>query len=148
MGVVTRHLPAHHVVPATLRHHRIRNVSPGRCRGGSLPGHGAGGGEPRQHQQRGPQPQPHQPHHPHRPQGMCFLLYTGGDEEKLSCMARAACESPVAADNYLAAAKLWYKMHKLIQAVPFNTKYTAIMETIYDASEHAKKGGECTKYSW
>ena len=71
--------------------------------------------------------------------GMCFLLYTGGDEEKLSCMARAACESPVAADNYLAAAKLWYKMHKLIQAVPFNTKYTAIMETIYDASEHAKK---------
>ena len=27
----------------------------------------------------------------------------------------------------------------LIQAVPFNTKYTAIMETIYDASEHAKK---------
>merc|ERR1719297_349140 len=80
--------------------------------------------------------------------GMCFLLYTGGDEEKLSCMARAACDSPVAADNYLAAAKLWYKMHKLIQAVPFNTKYTAIMETIYDASEHAKKGGECTKYSW
>merc|ERR1712179_236539 len=34
--------------------------------------------------------------------GMCFLLYTGGDEDKLSCMARAACESPVAADNYLA----------------------------------------------
>ena len=49
--------------------------------------------------------------------GMCFLLYTGGDEEKLSCMARAACESPVAADNYLAAAKLWYKMHKLIQVL-------------------------------
>merc|ERR1719410_1934187 len=33
--------------------------------------------------------------------GMCFLLYTGGDENKLSCVARAACESPVAADNYL-----------------------------------------------
>merc|ERR1711868_360166 len=65
--------------------------------------------------------------------GMCFLLYTSGDEDKLSCMARAACESPVAADNYLAAAKMWYKMHKLIQAVPFNTKYTAIMETIYSA---------------
>merc|ERR1712001_148682 len=45
--------------------------------------------------------------------GMCFLLYTGGDEDKLSCMARAACESP------LAAAKLWYTMNKLIQAVPF-----------------------------
>ena len=102
---------------------------------------------------------PNQICHNFPPAGMCFLLYTGGDEEKLSCMARAACESPVAADNYLAAAKLWYKMHKLIQvlyctillyctvlyytvliqAVPFNTKYTAIMETIYDASEHAKK---------
>merc|ERR1719291_70532 len=27
--------------------------------------------------------------------GICFLLYTGGDEEKLSCIARAACDSPV-----------------------------------------------------
>jgi len=80
--------------------------------------------------------------------GMCFLLYTGGDESKLNCMARAACESPVAADNYLAAAKMWYKMHKLIQAVPFNEKYTVIMETVYSASEHAKQGGECSKYSW
>merc|ERR1711976_526823 len=80
--------------------------------------------------------------------GMCFLLYTGGDEDKLSCMARAACESPVAADNYLAAAKMWYKMHKLIQAVPFNEKYTVIMETVSSAAEHAKKGGECSKYNW
>merc|ERR1711971_400963 len=80
--------------------------------------------------------------------GMCFLLYTGGDEDKLGCMARAACESPVAADNYLAAAKMWYKMHKLIQAVPFNEKYTVIMETVYSAAEHAKKGGECSKYNW
>merc|ERR1712168_418591 len=55
--------------------------------------------------------------------GMCFLLYTGGDNEKLDCVARAACESPVSADNYLAAAKMWYKMHKLIQAVPFSEKY-------------------------
>merc|ERR1712026_88068 len=39
--------------------------------------------------------------------GMCFLLYTGGDESKLSCIARAACESPSEADNYLSAAKLW-----------------------------------------
>merc|ERR1719150_2290899 len=80
--------------------------------------------------------------------GMCFLLYTGGDEDKLSCVARAACESPVAADNYLAAAKMWYKMHKLIQAVPFSEKYSVIMETLYDASEHAKTGGNCSKYNW
>merc|ERR1712244_204238 len=80
--------------------------------------------------------------------GMCFLLYTGGDEEKLNCVARAACESPVAADNYLAAAKMWYKMHKLIQAVPFSEKYNVIMETLYSASEHAKAGGNCSKYNW
>merc|ERR1711981_165009 len=80
--------------------------------------------------------------------GMCFLLYTGGDEEKLNCVARAACESPVSADNYLAAAKMWYKMHKLIQAVPFSEKYNVIMETLYSASEHAKSGGQCSKYNW
>merc|ERR1719216_811109 len=45
--------------------------------------------------------------------GMCFLLYTGGDE------------------------------HKLSQAVPFSEKYSVIMETLYDASEHAKTGGNC-----
>merc|ERR1712066_633456 len=80
--------------------------------------------------------------------GMCFLLYTGGDESKLNCVARAACESPVAADNYLSAAKMWYKMHKLIQAVPFSEKYNVVMETLYDASEHAKSGGNCSKYNW
>merc|ERR1711971_734623 len=81
--------------------------------------------------------------------GMCFLLYTGGDEEKLSCIAGAACDSPVSADNYLAAAKLWYKMHNIIKAIPFNTKYQTIMETVYDAAEFSKNGGECSaKYNW
>merc|ERR1712051_608398 len=73
--------------------------------------------------------------------GICFLLYTGGDESKLNCVARAA-------DNYLSAAKMWYKMHKLIQAVPFSEKYNVVMETLYDASEHAKSGGNCSKYNW
>merc|ERR1719464_2061747 len=81
--------------------------------------------------------------------GMCFLLYTGGDEEKLNCVARAACESPVAADNYLAAAKMWYKMHNIIKAIPFNAKYQTIMETVYEASEFSKDGGDCAaKYNW
>merc|ERR1712088_492705 len=57
-------------------------------------------------------------------------------------------EAPVAADNYLSAAKMWYKMHKLIQAVPFSEKYNVVMETLYDASEHAKSGGNCSKYNW
>merc|ERR1712180_513745 len=47
--------------------------------------------------------------------GLCFLLLTGGDEEKLSCVQRSACESPISAANYLQAAKMWYKMHKLIK---------------------------------
>merc|ERR1712223_1306205 len=81
--------------------------------------------------------------------GMCFLLYTGGDEEKLNCIARAACESPVSADNYLAAAKMWYKMHNIIKAIPFNAKYQTIMETVYEAAEFSKDGGECAaKYAW
>merc|ERR1712025_1415020 len=81
--------------------------------------------------------------------GMCFLLYTGGDEEKLNCIARAACESPVSADNYLAAAKMWYKMHNIIKAIPFNAKYQTIMETVYEAAEYSKDGGECAaKYNW
>ena len=81
--------------------------------------------------------------------GMCFLLYTGGDAEKLSCVARAACESPASADNYLAAAKMWYKMHKLIKAVPFTEKYQTVMQTVYQASEFAKEGGDCTsQYGW
>ena len=29
---------------------------------------------------------------------------------------RAACESPISASNYLQAAKMWYKMHKIIKA--------------------------------
>jgi len=80
--------------------------------------------------------------------GMCFLLYTGGDDEKLSCIKRSACESPVSADNYLSAAKLWYKMHKVIKVIPFSTKYQTIMESVYEASEHAKDGGNCAEFSW
>ena len=38
--------------------------------------------------------------------GMCFLLYTGGDERKRNCLARAACDSPVTADSYMTAAKM------------------------------------------
>jgi len=80
--------------------------------------------------------------------GMCFLLLTGGDEEKLSCVQRAACESPISAGNYLTAAKLWYKMHKIIKVVPFQEKYQNIMVSVNDAMEHANTGGSCEKYDW
>jgi len=47
--------------------------------------------------------------------GMCFLMYTSGVEEKLSCIQRSACEDPKAAVDYLSAAKYWWKMHKLMK---------------------------------
>jgi hypothetical protein len=48
--------------------------------------------------------------------GMCFLMYTSGAEEKLSCVRRTACEDPYLATDYITAAKMWYKMHKLMQS--------------------------------
>merc|ERR1711970_590655 len=80
--------------------------------------------------------------------GMCFLLLTGGDEEKLSCVQRAACESPISAGNYLQAAKMWYKMHKIIKVIPFQEKYQNIMVSVNDAMEHSNAGGACEKYEW
>jgi len=80
--------------------------------------------------------------------GMCFLLLTGGEEEKLSCVQRAACESPVSARNYLHAAKMWYKMHKLIKAIPFEEKYQGIMVSVNEAMEHGNSGSSCEKYLW
>jgi hypothetical protein len=48
--------------------------------------------------------------------GMCFLMYTSGAEEKLECVKRTACEDPYLATDYITAAKMWYKMHKLIKS--------------------------------
>merc|ERR1711862_711061 len=56
---------------------------------------------------------------------MCFLLYTNGDETKLSCIARATCESPDVSGDYLKAAKLWYKMHKMLDWSPTTRSTTA-----------------------
>lgn len=47
--------------------------------------------------------------------GMCFMMYTSGAMEKLSCIQRSACEDPKTATDYLTAAKMWYKMHKLMK---------------------------------
>ncbi len=47
--------------------------------------------------------------------GMCFMMYTSGSEEKLSCIQRSACEDPKTATDYLTAAKMWYKIHKLMK---------------------------------
>merc|ERR1712241_258328 len=80
--------------------------------------------------------------------GMCFLLYTNGDEEKLNCLSRAVCESPEVGSNYLAAAKLWYEMHKLISAVPYSEKYTRVVEALNSANSLGLDGGDCSRFNW
>ena len=46
--------------------------------------------------------------------GMCFIMYTSGAEEKLSCIQRTACEDPKTASEYSTAAKMVYKLHKML----------------------------------
>lgn len=82
--------------------------------------------------------------------GMCFLMYTSGAEEKLDCVRRTACEDPYLATDYITAAKMWYKIHKLMKSyVPFEEKYSKIMYAVQEASDFGKTGAECaTQYPW
>ena len=48
--------------------------------------------------------------------GMCFLMYTSGDESKFDCVQRTVCEDPYLASDYLTAAKMWYKMHNMLKS--------------------------------
>merc|ERR1719225_2501782 len=54
--------------------------------------------------------------------GMCFIMYTSGAEEKLSCIQRTACEDPMTASEYATSAKMVYKLHKML-GMDFNPKY-------------------------
>merc|ERR1712227_62897 len=60
---------------------------------------------------------------------------TGGDYDKLECVARSACESPVSADKILRAAKLWKEMHD-------------IMDKVHEAIQHGKTEKSCEAYRW
>merc|ERR1711981_946321 len=82
--------------------------------------------------------------------GMCFLLYTSGQDEKMECIARAACESPVSAGKFSQAAKLWYKMHTIMGSiVPFQEKYVTILSTLDEAKEYGASNLDCSaKYNW
>lgn len=79
--------------------------------------------------------------------GMCFLMYTSGSEEKLSCMQRAACNDLTVADKYYSAGKMWYNMQKTL-GFPVPEKYTKVMNAVHDATEYAKLGGDCSAYQW
>merc|ERR1712242_403478 len=54
--------------------------------------------------------------------GMCFIMYTSGSEEKLTCLQRTACEDPKTASEYSTAAKMVYKLHKML-GLNFSPKY-------------------------
>merc|ERR1711953_846930 len=79
--------------------------------------------------------------------GMCFLMYTSGAIEKLSCIQRAACEDVRAAEKYYMAGKMWYKMHSML-SLPFPESYEGILRGVEVAKEHGKMGGDCSVYPW
>lgn len=80
--------------------------------------------------------------------GLCFMQFTSGDLDKMSCVQRAACEDPKTATDYLTAGKMWHKLNKLMRVVPFNREYYDIMTSVQEAVDHSLAGGACNKYSW
>merc|ERR1712123_364803 len=79
--------------------------------------------------------------------GMCFLMYTAGDLDKMSCIKRAACERPQEAKQLLAASKMWYNIHKVLQVVPFDSEMKPIMSHVTEAVELSEVG-DCSAYDW
>ena len=80
--------------------------------------------------------------------GMCFMMYASGELDKMSCVQRSACEDPKTAADYLTAAKMWYKMHKLMKVVPFNDGYVNVMNAVQEATDHSLAGNDCSVYQW
>merc|ERR1711944_246186 len=79
--------------------------------------------------------------------GMCFMMYTSGAEEKLSCIQRTACEDPKTASEYSTAAKMVYKLHKML-GLNFSSKYETVLNAVEDAKSHSLRGGDCAIYPW
>merc|ERR1711962_843438 len=80
--------------------------------------------------------------------GLCFLLYTSGEQDRLSCVQRSACEEPSSAKELLAAAKLWRKMHSVIQAVPYSSSYSRVVEAVQTAARTGENREDCSVYAW
>merc|ERR1712021_94720 len=74
--------------------------------------------------------------------GMCFIMYTSGADEKLSCIQRTACEDPKTASEYATAAKMVYKVHKMV-GLNFSPKYETVLNALEDAKSHSLRGGDC-----
>jgi len=79
--------------------------------------------------------------------GMCFIMYTAGSEDKLSCIQRTACEDPKTASEYATAAKMVYKVHKML-GMNFSPVYETVLNALEDAKTHSLRGGDCAAYQW
>merc|ERR1711860_373526 len=72
--------------------------------------------------------------------GMCFMMYTAGSEDKLSCIPRTASEDAT-------AAKMVYKVHKML-GMNFSPVYETVLNALEDAKTHSLRGGDCAAYQW
>ena len=79
--------------------------------------------------------------------GMCFIMYTSGAEEKLSCIQRTACEDPKTAAEYATSAKMVHKIHTML-GYNFDPKYETVLNALEDAKNHSLRGGDCAVYNW
>jgi hypothetical protein len=75
------------------------------------------------------------------------MMHMAGDESKLSCVQRTACNEPKVATEYNTASKMMYKMFKLLN-VDVPDTYINVMSAVEDAKNEALKGGNCAKYNW
>eukprot|EP00095_Tigriopus_kingsejongensis_P009824 maker-scaffold1213_size55396-snap-gene-0.8 protein:Tk09824 transcript:maker-scaffold1213_size55396-snap-gene-0.8-mRNA-1 annotation:"hypothetical protein L798_03155" len=80
--------------------------------------------------------------------GMCFMMFTSGDLNKLTCIQRSACEDPKTASDYLTAGKMWQKLNSFVKVVPFDREYYDILVAVQSAVDHSLKGGDCKVYPW
>merc|ERR1712184_43058 len=79
--------------------------------------------------------------------GMCFIMFTSGAEEKLSCIQRTACEDPRTASQYATSAKMVYKVHSML-GLNFSPKYEQVLNALEEAKSHSLRGGDCAVYNW
>merc|ERR1712001_772372 len=79
--------------------------------------------------------------------GMCFLMHMSGDESKLNCIKKTACNEPAVAAQYATASKMMYKVFKLLN-VDMDNKYIDVLTAVEEAKNEAHKGGNCAKYNW
>ena len=75
-------------------------------------------------------------------------MFTSGAEEKLSCIQRTACEDPQTASDYAVAAKMVYKVQKMVGVNYFSSKYEIVLNALEDAKNHSLNGGDCSVYAW